>query len=222
MASPLKRVAAKLESDDCREFEVSRTLVAQNIWYRENEDLQKVMSTILHKALKIPKDDVKIVCALRKSGKKTGSGLVKIELESAEQVKKVLSKKRDLKMADVREIREVYLRQSKREEVLVMECNMDTILRDMGVRDDYVCVASGHLVKKCVMGLGRGRGGGGGYGSRNPPGRGPSIGIENVNDARVAQANYRRDRASAVADHVPAANHTMTCDRDCSIDEFMG
>ena len=42
----------------------------------------------------------------------------------------------------------MYLRQSKKEEQLVMERNEDVILKEMGVRHDYVRLSLGHLVPK--------------------------------------------------------------------------
>ena len=48
------------------EFPIAKTIVAQRVWYEENEDLQKVASTIINKALNLP--NVTIVRVTRKSG----------------------------------------------------------------------------------------------------------------------------------------------------------
>ena len=125
-------------------------MVAQNVWYREGEDLNKVANTLIYKALGMS-DDIKIVRVLRKSGKNTRSGLIKIELDSENSVKAVLEQKAELGKSEVREIHEVFLQRSKPEETLVMERNIDLILRDMGVHDDYVRVSSGHLVNKSSL-----------------------------------------------------------------------
>ena len=76
---------------------------------------------------------MKIIRVARKSGWKTGRGLIKIELENPEQLKLVLKSKKKLKDTPVKEIRKVFLRQSKKEEMLVAERNEDLILRELGV-----------------------------------------------------------------------------------------
>ena len=145
---PMKELTSKVEEKlGPTEFPVDRTLVAQGVWYDDDEDLVGKAEAIIHKALELP--EVKIVRTHRKSGQKAQSkkGLIKIELESADALKTVLKAKRKLKDVNVRELRDVYLRQSKKEEVLVMERNMDLVLRDMGVRDDYVRHHTGHLFR---------------------------------------------------------------------------
>ena len=74
-------------------------------------------------------------------------------------MRKVLSRKKDLKDVPVEEIRKVYLQQSRKEEVLMMERNLDLVLGDMGIRDEYINLPSGHLVRKESYGAPRGRGG---------------------------------------------------------------
>ena len=128
------------------EFPVSRTLIAQNVWYRSNEDLERVAKTIIHKALDLP--NINIARVERKSGSRSGKGLIKIELNSKADIECVLRKKGELRHNPMEEIRDVFLRKSKRDDVLLMEQNVDTILRDMGVCDDYMCLSSGKLVKK--------------------------------------------------------------------------
>ena len=110
---PLNEIRQKVESTlSSIEFPIKRTLIAQNIWYKEGEDLMQIVKTIIHKALGLP--EVPIHRTERKSGQKTGSGLIKIELASKDDVRKVLSRKKDLKDVPVQEIRKVYLQQSRR------------------------------------------------------------------------------------------------------------
>ena len=197
-----------------KEFPVERTLVAQNVWYREDEDLEKVASTIIHHALNFTNEEITIKNVMQKSGWKSGFGLLKIELSDSDQLKAVLERKKDLNKADAWEIREIFLWQSKSESTLVMERNMDLVLRDMGVREDYVRVASGHLVKKSEFGGrgrgqgrgGRGRGRGRGAYSRGTSYRrqssssnraGPAMGTINEEDPRVAQRDFRAENKAA-------------------------
>ena len=142
--SPVQKIKSRVEEmlGDV-DFAPKKTLVAQNVWYKEDEDLYKVVATIIHKVLNLP--NISIVNTVRKSGWESGAGLIKIEVESAEQVKEVLKQKRLLKDNPVSEIRDIFLRQSKKEEVLLMERNQDVILREMGVRESYIRLSSGHL-----------------------------------------------------------------------------
>ena len=81
-----------------------------------------------------------------------------------------------------------------------MERNVDLILRDMGVRDDYARLASGHLVRRDEFRGGRGRGTGiwgrGGNRGRGTRGHraGPAVGEYNPNDERIAQVQERESR----------------------------
>ena len=157
MKTPLTDIKEKVEDVlGSTEFSVKSTIIAQKVWYQEGEDLDKVAKTIIHKALSLPK--IGIVCTARINGCETGSGIVKIELLSPEDAKKVLQNKRELKNNPVKEIHDIYLRHSKKDEVRLMEHNVDLILREMGVHDDYVHLPSGHLVKKAEYGTGK-RGG---------------------------------------------------------------
>ena len=145
--SPLKIMKAQLDATlEPGTFPVKTTLVAQNVWNSEGENLEEKASLIIHKALNLPQIATKRV--EHKSGWKTGSGLVKIELHSQEDLKRVLGRKKELKQSTIDEINRIFLRQSKREEVLLMEKNLDLVLQDMGVRNEYVWLSSGHLVCK--------------------------------------------------------------------------
>ena len=112
------------------------TIVTQNVWCEEEEDLNKIASAIVNKGLKLPR--IKIKNVMRKSRWESGSGLLKIELESESDVKEILKNKKMLKDVPVPEIRDVFLRPSKKEKVLLMEHNQDFILGELGKRDDYV------------------------------------------------------------------------------------
>ena len=203
-------------------FPVKRTIVAQHVWCRENEDIEEVASAIIHKALGLK--DLKIVAAMRKSGKPGGDGLIKIEMESNEAVKTVLKNKRKLRDVAVREIREVFLRQSKPEGTLVAERNEDVILREMGVRDDYIRLPSGHLVLKSDNRGGQRRdsrdnyrrGQGNRYRSSKAGyhRRGPATGSEDDRDDRVAQQERRREMQNQ------RDNKDTSCE-DTTIENFM-
>ena len=81
-------------------------------------------------------------------GRAKGKGLVKIELENKDTVSAVLRHKNMLNESEVCEICEIYLHKSKKEEVLMMEHNVDLILCEVGVHDDFVRLPSGYLKKK--------------------------------------------------------------------------
>ena len=93
---PLEELKGKVETiAGPIEFPIAKTLIAQDVWYKEGEDLDKVCSTIINKALDLPM--VKIIRCERKNGWEKGSGLVKIELENSSDIKTVLKKKSELK-----------------------------------------------------------------------------------------------------------------------------
>ena len=229
---PLKKLKADVEEKVGNiEFPIKTTIVGQNVWYREDEDLEKVAETIIHKGLELP--EIHIIRVTRKSGKEKGKGLIKIELNSNDEVKKVLKNKSKLKQSNVKELREVYLRQSKKEELLVMERNQDVILRELGVRDEYVRLPSGHLALKSTRAHPDGqhlqretrhgaRGGMcWGFNPHSPwrhaphtavylasgNAAGPHIGVENADDPRIAQADEKE-------------RHKMES-KDTPIEEFM-
>ena len=126
-------------------FAVHRTIVVQKVQYADGEDVMKVASQIIHDTLNL--NNVNMLHAEHKSGQKTGSGLLKIEVSSEEEVRAILNRKKELKLANP-PINNIFLHRSKREEVLLMERNLDTVLSDMGVRDDYIRLSSGYLVRK--------------------------------------------------------------------------
>ena len=213
---PLQQLQQDItETVGITEYPIKCTIVAQCVWYRENEDLEKVASVIIHKGLGL--SDVKIVRVVRKSGKDSGQGLVKIEVSSEEELKQILRNKSKLKKSMTKELQEVYIRQSKREEMLVMERNEDTILQELGVRDDYVRLSSGHFVSKRHMprrpnpgkpyfGWG-GRGGYRGHGDRTALySRGPVVGRENNRDLKVVQQLCRRERDGSIEQEMNNAN----------------
>ena len=121
------------------EFPVNRTIVAQNVWCDEEEDLLKKAKVIINKTLKLP--EVVIVRVVRKSGWEHGQGLIKIEVRDASDVRKILKEKKLLRAAPAKELRRIFLRQSKKEEVLIMECNLDWLMYDIGVN---VILSSGN------------------------------------------------------------------------------
>ena len=87
------------------EFAVKRMIVAQKVWYREDEDFDKVASVIIHTGLNLP--EIKIQRVVRKSGRNRGSGLLKIELETEENVESVLKAKARLNKSQTKELRTI-------------------------------------------------------------------------------------------------------------------
>ena len=92
------------ESVTAKEFPLQSTVVAQNVWCADSEDIMKVTTTIINKALDLQPENIQVVRAVRKSSWETGSGLIKIELRSNEEVKVVLKKKSELCKSAVQEI----------------------------------------------------------------------------------------------------------------------
>ena len=102
--SPLKIMKAQLDTTlEPGTFPVKTTLVAQNVWYSEGENLEEKALLIIHKALNFPQIATKRVEC--KSGWKTGSGLIKIELHIQEDLKRVLGRKKELRQSTIDEIK---------------------------------------------------------------------------------------------------------------------
>ena len=201
------------QNNSSQEFPLKCTIVAQRVWCSgKDKNLDEIANTIIHKALNLSREEVQIVWTVRKSGWKTGSRLIKIEMGNHEQQQRVLKMKTELRKSRVKEIRDVYLRPSKSEEALMMERNVDTLLNEMGVCDEFVRLASGHLVKKGDYRGQRECGRGGSFSSRGARGgrpqrgttwgrwqgdgqqrSGPQTGREDPRDARVAQALAREE-----------------------------
>ena len=188
-------------------FPVKKTVVAQRVWYEENEDLFQVASTIINKALEL--DDVTVVNVERKSGWESGSGLLKIELKSTDEVKRVLKIKNKLKTVPAKEMRAVYLRQSKKEEVLLMERNQDFILRELGKRDGVVRLPSRHLVRRTNFQSGQGGRGRGGRGRGRGRGSARDRTQEEPRPESTAQGgkNGPRERPTGAMNDIPISDY---------------
>ena len=122
-------------------FPIKKTIVGQSVWYKEGEDLNKIAELIINKTLELP--HVKITRVERKTGFDSGFGLIKMELETEGMVKEVMRNKKKLKSARAKELRDIFLRQSKSPEMLLAERNQDVILREIRVRDNYIWVTHG-------------------------------------------------------------------------------
>ena len=147
--APLAALSTKIESMvGAIEYPVKHTVVGQRVRFNENEDIMEVAKKLVNDALGL--SDVSVVRAVRKSGwnSKDKLGLIKIELENSDAMKMVLRNKKKLKDHPESDYQKIFLRQSKPEQGLTMERNEDLILREMGVHDDYVRLAMGHLVHK--------------------------------------------------------------------------
>ena len=77
------------------DFPMKRTIVVQNIFYVENENLQEVAEDLIHNALELPA--VTIVRTEHKSRWESRAGLVKIEVGTNAHQKEILKNKRKLK-----------------------------------------------------------------------------------------------------------------------------
>ena len=101
MKEPISKLLSTKNLGD-EEFPIKQTLVTQNVWCSESEDLTKVAETILYKALKFNMNDVHIVRVLHKSGWEKGVVvLVKIERQSAEELAMVLKAKSELRKSEL-------------------------------------------------------------------------------------------------------------------------
>ena len=225
---PVMEVKSRIEAvTGSIKYPVNRTVVAQRVWCDEPEDIRKVAETIVNRVLNLP--NINIVHVIRKSGRPGGNGLIKIELASEDDVPTVLKAKKLLKSSKVPQLREIFLRGSKNEDTLKMERNMDLVLHDMGVRDEYVRLWSGYLVRRDQFSTGcGGRGVGQGTVWGRPRGRqawssrrGPAIGRVDLSDARVTQAQFREEQRTSERDNQDHPQRSNINNSDISIHEYM-
>ena len=84
--APIRNLKSKVESALGEvDFPIKKTIIAQNVWCHEKENLDKIGELLINKSLNL--HDVKIVKIVCKTGREGKSGVVKIELESEADVK---------------------------------------------------------------------------------------------------------------------------------------
>ena len=137
-------ISVKNVHQETAEFPVKCTLVAQHVPYHEDEDLVKSLNKLIRDKIGCA---VKLIRCKRMSVYEDGTGLVKIQLETPEQVQNVLKNKSKLKGCDD-PLSSVWLRQSKTKEQMASEQNTNLILRELNIFDRYRRLPNGKLIPK--------------------------------------------------------------------------
>ncbi len=157
-----------------KEFPYSRTIVAYNIPYEEDENIEWKAKSLVHNILALP--GIEVVRAKRKGLTEESLGIVKIELHSTHAVTVVLENKRLLMEHEDSVISGIFIRQSQPEEVRRAIRNTNIMLREFDVDGKFRTNVKGDIVPRSRGNYrgqrGRGNRGRGGRGRGGPRGRG--------------------------------------------------
>ncbi len=155
-----------------KEFPYSRTIVAYNVPYEEDENIEWKAKSLIHNILALP--GIEVVRAKRKGLTEESLGIVKIELHSTHAVTVVLENKRLLMENEDSVISGIFIRQSQPEEVRRAIRNTNIMLREFDVDGKFRTNVKGDIVPRSRGNYrgqrGRGNRGRGGRG-RGGPGR---------------------------------------------------
>lgn len=163
----------ELDRDD---FPIKKTIVARFVRQPDGMSAQELGEKVIHEFLEMP--DVPVVKVKVMSRDSDGYGTVKILLDSAETLEKILQKKPMLMENDDYDVNCIKIRQSKTREQLVFEQNCDVIMKELHVYGNFYRLDQGWLVPRRGDRDGnrdsrgwRGRGRGRGRGTRRRGGR---------------------------------------------------
>lgn len=128
-------------------YPVKSTAVAKFVKQPEGIDPQQIAELIVHEALELP--DTRVVRAMSMSRNDKLIGTMKIQLESADDLKDVLDAKAKLRQFDDDpEMKNVKIRQSKTQEQLVAEQNSDAMLKALDLYGDFFRTDKGFLLPR--------------------------------------------------------------------------
>ena len=143
-------MAQKME--EAATFDPDTTIVADNLPWEENEDLEAKVEVMIRRDLAV---NVPIVRTTRlkpppprvtRHGNLSRPGLVKIQFRNTDDKIKVLREK--MKLMNSRDFSNVYLRSSKTHSERLMEQNFKTILELLPDGKDYQLAGNGRLIKR--------------------------------------------------------------------------
>ena len=127
-----------------REFNYEETVVISNLPHKEHENLDHVINNMIRHGLKLSSVDV--VKTKRLPTKNSKPGLVKLQLKSLEDKKKVLQAKQHLKQSS--DFSRVYIRTSKPYAERVAEMNLKTLLSSLPNGKDFYLSGNGRLMPR--------------------------------------------------------------------------
>ena len=144
--------AAKDDKEKSTVFDPDTTIIADNLPFDDDEDLDKKAQDMIRKDLAL---NIRVVRTTRlnprpprhtRQGTVSKPGLVKIQVPSLDDKIKILRNKRMLE--NTVDYKQVFLRSSKCHTDRLMETNFRTVLEMIDTRKEYKLTANGHIVKK--------------------------------------------------------------------------
>ncbi len=128
------------------EFAHTRTVVAYNIPYEDDENVLWKANSLIHNILELP--GINVVRAKRKGLTEERLGILKIELQSTHAVELVLENKSKLTDHENSDINGIFIRQSQPDEVRRSIRNTGILLREFDVDGQFRMTARGDIVRR--------------------------------------------------------------------------
>lgn len=124
-------------------FTIERTIMMYKVYMKESMTVDEIVSLILHGALSLKA--VKVV-RVEDMGKWMGRHTLKVELDSAEAVSKVMDCKSLLGSATLKDLRAVFIRRSRPMHERVRSHNHKIMMKEMKIQGKYRTDRNGRLV----------------------------------------------------------------------------
>ena len=125
-------------------FPTDRTLVMQHVRYHSGEDLKKVVRAVLREGMLL--NDIKIIDCMRMKIHENGKGLVKVQLESPDVLKRCTTAGKNLNKSEEEDLRCIYVRGSMTKAELAMDRGNRTLIRHLGLQHELKTTSWGQIV----------------------------------------------------------------------------
>lgn len=151
--SKLERIASEISTKldnmsadgEADLYPVKKSIVAMQVWINAEETPLSVAKLIIGDVLNLP--EVGVVCAEVVDEYEDGKCTIKILLDSAASVKRVLEAKIQLRTCDDKDIRAIWIRRSKTTEQRMLEKNCALLLREVDKVGKYRQNDQGRIVR---------------------------------------------------------------------------
>ena len=138
------KVEALQQQQERPDYDPEVTVVARGLVYEQDEDVHEKASTMLRRGLGLR--DIPIVRAMRMTGYGNRPGIVKIQLSSLDDKKKVLRAKAELKNSG--DFSNVYLRTAYTHAERLMDLNFRAILRKLPGGQNMRLTGHGRIIER--------------------------------------------------------------------------
>jgi hypothetical protein len=126
------------------EYPIDKSIVIINMREEEDEDPYRKCMDLIRNGLGLR--DIKPVRCQRLMGREGKPGVIKVQLRSKQD--KILSLNHKKELARTHPYKKVYIRSAQSHEERLMRLNLQTLMRDLPIGDNYRFTGNGRLVKK--------------------------------------------------------------------------